>query len=85
MHVVADRQRLKQVLLNLISNGVKYNRQNGTVRVSIDRSGAGGRIGSTSPIPAEGSPSSASSDSSRRSTAWARRKQASKGPAWDSR
>jgi len=44
VHVVADRQRLKQVLLNLISNGVKYNRQNGTVRVSIDRSGTGSRI-----------------------------------------
>jgi CheY-like chemotaxis protein len=43
-HVVADRQRLKQVLLNLISNGVKYNRQNGTVRVSIDRTGTGSRI-----------------------------------------
>jgi len=44
VHVVADRQRLKQVLLNLISNGVKYNRQNGTVRVSIDRTSAGNRI-----------------------------------------
>jgi PAS domain S-box-containing protein len=44
VHVVADRQRLKQVLLNLISNGVKYNRQDGTVRVSIDRSDTGSRI-----------------------------------------
>jgi PAS domain S-box-containing protein len=44
VHVVADRQRLKQVLLNLISNGIKYNRQNGTVRLSIDRSDTGGRI-----------------------------------------
>jgi PAS domain S-box-containing protein len=44
VHVVADRQRLKQVLLNLISNGVKYNRQNGTVRVSIDHTGVGNRI-----------------------------------------
>ena len=44
VHVVADRQRLKQVLLNLISNGVKYNRQNGTVRVSIDRTSVGNRI-----------------------------------------
>jgi CheY-like chemotaxis protein len=32
------------VLLNLISNGIKYNRQNGTVRVSIDRTGSGSRI-----------------------------------------
>ena len=44
VHVVADRQRLKQVLLNLISNGVKYNRQNGTVRVSIERVDGGSRI-----------------------------------------
>ncbi len=30
-HVLADRQRLKQVLLNLLSNAVKYNRQGGSV------------------------------------------------------
>jgi PAS domain S-box-containing protein len=33
-HVLADRQRLKQVLMNLLSNAVKYNRQGGTVTVS---------------------------------------------------
>lgn len=33
MHVIADRQRLKQVLLNLLSNAVKYNRDPGTVTV----------------------------------------------------
>jgi PAS domain S-box-containing protein len=38
IHVIADRQRLKQVLLNLISNGIKYNRQQGSVRVAIERS-----------------------------------------------
>lgn len=32
-HVLADRQRLKQVLLNLVSNGIKYNRPGGTVNV----------------------------------------------------
>jgi signal transduction histidine kinase/ActR/RegA family two-component response regulator len=32
-HVLADRQRLKQILLNLLSNAVKYNRQNGTVTI----------------------------------------------------
>lgn len=32
--VIADRQRLLQVLLNLLSNGVKYNRNGGSVRVS---------------------------------------------------
>jgi CheY-like chemotaxis protein len=30
-HVLADRQRLKQVLLNLLSNGIKFNRSNGMV------------------------------------------------------
>lgn len=44
IHVVADRQRLKQVILNLVANGVKYNRQNGTVLVSIDGTADGGRI-----------------------------------------
>jgi PAS domain S-box-containing protein len=33
-HVVADRQRLKQVLLNLVSNAIKYNRENGEIRVT---------------------------------------------------
>jgi PAS domain S-box-containing protein len=32
--VKADRQRLKQVLLNLINNSIKYNRSNGTVTIS---------------------------------------------------
>jgi PAS domain S-box-containing protein len=44
IHAVADRQRLKQVLLNLISNGIKYNREHGSVRVSIERSAQGDRI-----------------------------------------
>jgi len=34
-HVMADRQRLKQVLLNLLSNAVKYNREDGVVTVAI--------------------------------------------------
>jgi signal transduction histidine kinase/ActR/RegA family two-component response regulator len=34
LHVMADRQRLQQVLLNLLSNGVKYNRAGGTVTVA---------------------------------------------------
>jgi CheY-like chemotaxis protein/anti-sigma regulatory factor (Ser/Thr protein kinase) len=33
-YVRADRQRLKQVLLNLASNAVKYNRENGSIRFS---------------------------------------------------
>jgi CheY-like chemotaxis protein len=31
--VVADRQRLKQVLLNLVSNAVKYNREAGSISI----------------------------------------------------
>ncbi|HEY7766911.1 PAS domain S-box protein [Longimicrobium sp.] len=41
--VLADEQRLKQVLLNLLSNGVKYNREGGSVTVSC-REAAGGRL-----------------------------------------
>lgn len=37
LHVMADRQRLNQVLLNLISNAIKYNRQQGEVTVSVER------------------------------------------------
>jgi signal transduction histidine kinase len=51
--VIADRTRLKQVLLNLLSNAIKYNRENGVVivdcalaehdgvRVSVRDTGAG--------------------------------------------
>jgi signal transduction histidine kinase/CheY-like chemotaxis protein len=38
-YVFADRQRLQQVVLNLLSNGVKYNRVGGTVAVSCEPSG----------------------------------------------
>ena len=34
MHVLADNQRLKQVLLNLVANGVKYNHAHGSVSLS---------------------------------------------------
>lgn len=33
-HVLADRQRLKQILLNLLSNAIKYNREGGSVIVT---------------------------------------------------
>jgi signal transduction histidine kinase/CheY-like chemotaxis protein len=35
-YVLADRQRLKQVLLNFLSNAAKFNRPEGTVTVSVD-------------------------------------------------
>ncbi len=40
-HVMADRQRFKQVLLNLFSNAVKYNRQGGAVRIAFEHGEAG--------------------------------------------
>lgn len=39
--VYADRLRLKQVLVNLFSNALKYNRERGTVDVRCDSVGAG--------------------------------------------
>ncbi|WP_028102012.1 hybrid sensor histidine kinase/response regulator [Pseudoduganella violaceinigra] len=40
-NVMADRTRLKQVLLNLLSNAIKYNRDGGAVVVDCSPSGAG--------------------------------------------
>lgn len=40
-HVKADYQRLKQVLLNLLINAIKYNRHGGTVTVSYTDAGIG--------------------------------------------
>jgi len=39
--VRADVQRLRQVVLNIASNGIKYNRKGGTVRLSVDASRRG--------------------------------------------
>jgi CheY-like chemotaxis protein/anti-sigma regulatory factor (Ser/Thr protein kinase) len=43
-HVQADRQRLLQVLLNLLSNGVKYNHADGAVVISAGADGAEVRL-----------------------------------------
>ncbi len=37
LHAIADRTRLKQILLNLLSNAIKYNRNGGAVIVSCVR------------------------------------------------
>jgi signal transduction histidine kinase len=50
--VQADRQRLRQVLLNLLTNGIRYNRPGGSVKVTAhgvdggpaDESGGGPRV-----------------------------------------
>lgn len=42
VHALVDRRRMKQVLLNLLSNGIKYNRPGGHVDVSW--SAAAGRV-----------------------------------------
>lgn len=51
LHVLADRQRLKQVLINLVGNGIKYNRHAGSVTVTVERSGPVVSIGVTDTGP----------------------------------
>jgi PAS domain S-box-containing protein len=41
LHVSADRTRLKQIILNLVSNAIKYNREMGIVVVESTALGAG--------------------------------------------
>lgn len=37
--ILADRTRLKQVLLNLLSNAIKYNNQDGSITVTLEEAG----------------------------------------------
>ena len=41
LRAMADRQRLRQVLLNLASNAIKYNRENGTVTFAVSLADTG--------------------------------------------
>ena len=50
-HVIADRRRLLQVLNNLISNAIKYNRDNGQVHVICQPEAAGIRFSVTDTGP----------------------------------
>src|SRR5207248_10125090 len=40
----ADQQRVMQILINLLANAVKYNRDEGSVDVTLKRAGGGLRI-----------------------------------------
>ncbi|MDT4921340.1 MAG: hypothetical protein QOI15_2242 [Pseudonocardiales bacterium] len=40
-YVFADRQRIKQILLNLLGNGIKYNREGGTVSITCSHPKSG--------------------------------------------
>ncbi|MBT5551605.1 MAG: PAS domain S-box protein [Nitrospina sp.] len=42
VYVLADKTRLKQVFLNLISNGIKYNRKGGSVTLSLNHKDSSG-------------------------------------------
>ena len=83
-HVFADRQRMVQVLVNLVSNGIKYNRAGGSVEVDCDRATPGPwRSGWLTPAPA--CARTTSTGSSSRSTGSAPSSRRSRAPASGSR
>lgn len=51
VQVLADRTRLKQVILNLLSNAVKYNREHGSVTLAWSAHGGQLRLGITDTGP----------------------------------
>jgi signal transduction histidine kinase/ActR/RegA family two-component response regulator len=44
VYVAADRQRLAQVLINVLSNAVKYNREAGSIDIAVRSAEAGARV-----------------------------------------
>jgi signal transduction histidine kinase len=59
IQVTGDRDRLKQVLVNLVSNAVQYTPQGGSVTLSLDKAGERARllVSDTGPgIPAQDLP-----------------------------
>ncbi|MBA3780025.1 MAG: sensor histidine kinase [Chloroflexi bacterium] len=75
--VLADRQRLKQILLNFLSNAVKYNREGGAVTISCSRSRPD-RLRIAVTDTGAGIPEDKLHRSGRRSTGWERSRATSK-------
>ena len=82
-YVMADRQRLKQVLLNLLNNAVKYNRPGGFVVVTCEQPAQTAQRGaSRSPTPARASRRKICGFYSHPSNASRLIRPTSKAPAW---
>ena len=84
-HVLADRQRLLQVMLNLLSNGVKYNSNGGHVQVSVRASTRRSHHHRRDRYRPRHCSRRHWSTCSNRSTASAQSSPVSKGRGWDSR
>jgi CheY-like chemotaxis protein/anti-sigma regulatory factor (Ser/Thr protein kinase) len=44
LRAIGDRERLEQVVVNLVQNAIKYSPQGGRVEVSVDRAGSRARV-----------------------------------------
>jgi signal transduction histidine kinase len=71
--VMADRVRLKQVLINLLSNAIKYNREHGTVSVHCVEAGTASACACRCRTPAPAWTKSSWRRCSSPSTAWGKR------------